>query len=128
MSEVILAASTCRTTISEHYQTGTTAPTVGGQWGCESANPSTQYVGAVATTQNGAIRVTIQNIGTGIDGGFVYLEPMANDTTALAAASVGQTVVNRWRCGGSNAAVLQALPGSCSHNYSTAPSGTFASN
>src|SRR4051812_38143041 len=39
VSEVVLAASGCRTAISEVYQTGNTAP-VAGSWGCESSATS----------------------------------------------------------------------------------------
>ncbi len=36
MSEVILAASACRTTITEVYQTGSQTTVAAGNWGCES--------------------------------------------------------------------------------------------
>src|SRR5262245_48531287 len=42
MSEVMLAASACRTSITEIYQSGGTPPG-GGNWGCEGAN--SKYVG-----------------------------------------------------------------------------------
>jgi type IV pilus assembly protein PilA len=40
MSEVILAASACRTTITEKFQTATSA-VAGGSWGCESKTGAT---------------------------------------------------------------------------------------
>ena len=54
VSEVILAASQCRTTIAEVYQTATstTAPS-GNSWGCEST-VATKYVSKVATDDAGA--------------------------------------------------------------------------
>jgi len=125
MSEVVLAASACRTTITEKYQTANAAPG-GGNWGCETSAGTTRYVSGIATTENGAVRVTVANIDGAVNGNFVYLEPLDSGGTALAAASVGTTAVNQWRCGGSSAALRKLLPGSCNHDYSAAPSGTFA--
>ena len=58
VSEVVLAASQCRTTISEVYQTGTVVPTAG-NWGCESASASSKYVQQVTTDANGTITVKV---------------------------------------------------------------------
>jgi len=124
MSEVVLAASACRTSITEKYQTAPAGPGAG-NWGCETAADAqpTNFVQDVSTTADGAIKVDVQNI-TGItDGSSVYLEPMASATVRLTAASVGSNV-SLWRCGG-DAAVIEYLPGSCSTDYSTAPTGTF---
>src|SRR5436853_6571423 len=55
MSEVILAMSSCRTSITEVYQSGpATAPSIDG-WGCEilTASQQTKYVNAVHTNANG---------------------------------------------------------------------------
>ncbi len=52
VSEVILAASQCRTTISEVYQTGNAAsPPAANGWGCEQtvADASSKYVSTVTT-------------------------------------------------------------------------------
>ncbi len=53
MSEAILAASACRTSITETVQSIDTMPTVGGQWGCEStvanALPVSKYVDEIQT-------------------------------------------------------------------------------
>src|SRR5882724_4988518 len=68
LSEVVLAASACRTSISEVYQTGTTAPGVNG-WGCESASQTSKYVSVIATDANGVVSVTATNTGdASIDG------------------------------------------------------------
>src|SRR5205823_13487374 len=66
MSEVILAMSSCRTSITEVYQSGpTTAPSVNG-WGCEilTASQMTKYVNAVTTDLNGVVKATVQGIAT----------------------------------------------------------------
>ncbi|MDH1812777.1 pilin [Comamonas aquatica] len=113
MSEVILAASGCRTTISEVFQTGSASAAPGiDSWGCESASATTKYVNAVDTTANGQIRVTIRNLDSALDTKFVYLEPMLNDTTAMTSSNIGTAVVS-WRCGSDDATVRKYLPGSC---------------
>jgi type IV pilus assembly protein PilA len=114
MSEVILAASQCRTTIAEKYQTATTAPGAGA-WGCESSVATTKYVKEVATGANGGVRVKIQGIDASVNDLFVYMQPMSNATTGALATSISASgvVVHSWQCGGSSAAVGKLLPGSC---------------
>jgi type IV pilus assembly protein PilA len=128
LSEVTLAASSCRTTITEKYQSLPAAPSAGGSWGCETSTAQTKYVAGIATTVDGAVRVEVDNLDAAIDGAYVYLEPMlADGTTAMDSTTNLGAAVNQWRCGGSSAGLIQLLPGSCSYDYSTtAPSGTFA--
>jgi len=71
MSEVILAMSACRTSITEVYQTGGTAPAAN-EWGCE-AGVSSKYVQALETDDNGVVKATIRGISTAVDGKFVTL-------------------------------------------------------
>ena len=54
MSEGMLAASACRTSITEVYQSASTAATalVGNDWGCESAGATSRYVSSVATQRH----------------------------------------------------------------------------
>src|SRR3990170_901644 len=58
VSEVILAMSACRTSITEVYQSGGTAPAAN-QWGCEGV--SSKYVGALVTDAKGVVKATIRN-------------------------------------------------------------------
>ena len=114
MSEVILAASACRTTITEVYQSGSQTTVGAGAWGCESTSSSSKYVTSVATDANGKITVTAQGIGTGIDGLVVTLVP-ANASAAALTYTPG-TTINRWICGSSAmGTTIEAkfLPGSC---------------
>src|SRR6187549_2191192 len=68
LSEVVLAASACRTTISEIYQTGSLTAVAANAWGCESASATSKYVASIATDAAGKITVTAQGFGdTGID-------------------------------------------------------------
>lgn len=124
MSEVTLAASACRTTVTEKYQTSPAAPGAG-NWGCETSASTTKYVAGIATTADGAVRVEVQALDSAVDGDFVYLEPMIDGTTRMQVANDIGSAVNQWRCGGSSTDLLNLLPGSCSYDYTTAPTGTF---
>ena len=114
MSEVMLAASACRTTITETYQSGNSSQTISANgWGCESSGTS-KYVASVATDPNGKITVTSQNIATGANGD-VTLVPLVGTATAVFATHAGQAITS-WRCGssGDGTTVQQKfLPGSC---------------
>ena len=120
LSEVILAASACRTAISEVYQTNsaTSLPTAGG-WGCESSTATSKYVASVATDANGGVIITARGIGdTAIDTKTVSLVP----TGAAGAAITSSIPLSQWVCG--NTTVVNGgtalttvpakfLPGSC---------------
>ena len=114
MTEVILAASACRTTITEVYQSGSQTTVAAGAWGCESTSSSSKYVASVATSANGKVTVTAQGIGTGIDGNVVTLVPA--DAGGAALTYVPGTSINRWICGSpAMGTTIEAkfLPGSC---------------
>jgi type IV pilus assembly protein PilA len=122
VSEVVLAASQCRTTISEVYQTATSAPGAN-NWGCEvlTGTPS-KFVATIKTSADGKITVTTSGdaalVAAGIDAKDLTLTPMSNATTVLTSASVGTTQVWGWRCGNNatdstSSALLKYLPGSC---------------
>jgi len=122
LSEVILAASACRTTITEIYQSGnaSSAPGING-WGCEAgagtSNPSvtTKYVSAITTDANGVVTVTAQGFGDSqIDTMVVTLIPLsAAGTAAVFATDVGKAVFG-WTCGGAGTTIpAKFLPGSC---------------
>ena len=51
MSELILAASACRTTITEVYQSASSTAFPGsGSFGCESSGSASKYVASIATS------------------------------------------------------------------------------
>jgi len=62
VSEAILALSTCRTTVSEVYQSADTGPGAN-NWGCENASATSKYVQSLSTSVNGMVSVTLQNLG-----------------------------------------------------------------
>src|ERR671938_1664028 len=62
MSEVILAMSACRTSITEVYQSGGAAPAANG-WGCElSGTTATKSVQAINTDANGVVTAILQGV------------------------------------------------------------------
>jgi type IV pilus assembly protein PilA len=112
MSEVILAASACRTTITEVYQSGSQTSMTGGNWGCESTSSTSKYVQSIATDANGLVTVTSQNIGTGADGA-VTLIPTDSSGATMSYSGTSQTIF-KWVCGGNGTTVAaKFLPGSC---------------
>ncbi len=129
VSEVVLAASTCRTAVSEASQTGlSAAPTAADQFGCgeggTSASPLSQYVESVSTSTTGVITVTARNISQlGTTQKQVYFTPYSNaqGTTAMTAAgfaSSAVTPVKAWKCSGeatsaTNGIAAKYLPASC---------------
>ena len=113
ISEVILAASACRTTVTEGYQTGsgTTGPGAN-NWGCESATATTQYVSQIATDANGVVTVTSAVTGA---TGTIKLVPYVSSSTTMAVASDMGKQVYKWVCDGgtTNPVASNFRPGSC---------------
>ena len=106
MSELILAASACRTTITEAVQTavGTSLP-LAGAWGCESTSQASKYVASIATSAAGVITVTAMGFNdTAIDTQTITLSPTPNPVVA------GQAITG-WTCAGSVPPKFR--PGSC---------------
>ena len=112
MSEVILALSACRTSVTELYQTGGTPPAAD-NWGCEGV--TSKYVNALHTDANGVITATVTGINTDVNGKFVTLIPMIGSAPATT-TDFGKGV-NGWICGGTGTDLtLKYLPGSCRGN------------
>jgi len=114
MSEVILALSACRTSVTEVYQAGGSAPLADG-WGCGEGTVSSKYLAAMHTNVDGRVIATVQNIGAVVDGMFVSLAPMIGGVLETYAANSGQGP-NGWRCGNTTDGTTvppRYLPGSC---------------
>ena len=112
LSEVILAGSACRTTISEVYQSATTLPAAG-SWGCEAAASTSKYVAQIVTSATGIASVQTQGFNDAtIDGMWVSLTPLGTPSTGTLAVG---SVIGQWVCGPSSASGVPAkfLPGSC---------------
>ncbi|MGQ0544408.1 MAG: pilin [Betaproteobacteria bacterium] len=113
VSEVILAMSACRTSITEVYQSGGTAPAAN-QWGCEGV--SSKYVEALTTDANGVVTAKIRNIAaTIVNGKLVTLVPMIDGATPASSATDMGKGLYGWICGHATGTTLDKkyLPGSC---------------
>jgi len=114
MSEVVLAASACRTSITEAYQAASTLPAAN-EWGCEVATgDGTTYVDTITTDATGKVTVaTTAAFGADVPAGsLLTLVPMSNGTPA---AALGDAITG-WRCGDTaDGTTIDAkyLPASC---------------
>jgi type IV pilus assembly protein PilA len=115
MSEVVLAASACRTTITEVYQSATSSVPGADEWGCESASSTSKYVASVATDGAGQVIVTTASDvwgDTSLDGVTITLTPYSDDTTVMAGDADAGKAVFKWICA-PGTAPSKFLPGSC---------------
>ena len=114
MTEVILAAGQCKSTVTETLQGGGELPAIG-TWGCESTTPTSKYVASVNVTAAGVIVVTSQGINNKADdsaGGAISFTPAKNvggDAIAKGSALYG------WTCGpdATVAVANKYLPSNC---------------
>jgi len=117
MSEVILAASGCRTSITEAIQSATSSAlsVAANNWGCEvSSGSGSKYVTSVATDSLGVVTVTATGFADAlIDTKTVTLAPFIG-ATAVAIGDGGKAVTS-WKCGAptSGGVAPKFLPGSC---------------
>jgi len=129
LSEAITAASSCRTTVTERYQSSPIGPDAG-SWGCEfpeNSPEATQFVASIETNSEGAIRVKTDGMRESVNGAYVVMVPLDGpvgtgdvlDPDAVWPAT-GRPVnrnVQAWACGGieeGGTDIIGALPGSCS--------------
>jgi type IV pilus assembly protein PilA len=122
MSEVILAASACRTSVTETRQTISVVASLpaAGNWGCESSTSTTKYVQTIGTNAIGAVQVTVNTANLSQVTGSVILVPSL-DTTKTPPSITG------WLCGPSVSTIAKYLPGSC-RDTSVSTQGGFATN
>ncbi len=120
VSEVILAGSACRTTVTETVQSTTASALTSALFACDSVSGTapSKYVKTVVVSNEGEITITAD------EGNLTQLTaatnvltitPYANDTTKLAADDVGENIY-KWVCGasGDGTTILpKYLPGSC---------------
>ena len=127
VSEIVLAASSCRTSITETVQSaaGTTLPAANA-WGCEqgtaasgtnAAVNASKYVESVSTTADGRIDVKASTATDLKDaaGKVVTLVPYKSDSAKLTNNDVG-TSIYKWVCGSTADGTdlpSKYLPGSC---------------
>jgi len=116
VSEGILTASQCRTSVSEVYQSGKAGITPGiNGWGCnEGVVDPTQYVTSVATSANGYITVTLgtdTRLGTAASKTLTLTPYQSDGTTIMTIADI-PAQVGAFKCEPGTIPV-KYLPGSC---------------
>ena len=116
VSEVILAASSCRTTITESLQSSPVADAQSAISGCAISN--TKMVQSGTSDANGVITVigshTALGGSTSATANSIQLVPYINGTAVNGATDGGRTI-SEWRCGpaATNPMDRRYLPGSC---------------
>ena len=118
VSEVILAASSCRTTITEVVQTAS-AVDVSAILPAACSFTVTKYVTSGAVSANGVI--TIKGNSAALGGATttsldsISLTPIQVGTTALVGTTDGGKTIAAWTCGpaATNPMPPRYLPGSC---------------
>ena len=126
MAEVVLAASSCRTSITEAVQSMAADKLgVANGWGCEqnptnaAASAASKYVMSVTTSASGVVTVRATGFNdTTIDDKEIQLAPyVAGVALSVAAANGDQgKAITEWKCGpaaGATALPAKFLPGSC---------------
>jgi type IV pilus assembly protein PilA len=118
MSEVVLAAAACRTSITEVYQTGSMTNYTANGWGCESTTPVSKYVASVTTTSAGKIIVKTRGFNdVAMDNMTVQLVPYQSATLPKNPAITGHkgSAVYEWKCGPGLTSPMprKFLPSSC---------------
>jgi len=119
MSEAILAASACRTSVTETIQSVSGTLPGPGLWGCESKTGTqvSKYVSAIQSNGDGEIRVVVTGINTVSNGMALILKPFETvGGTPIANATSAGAAIARWDCGPDSANandIHKFLPGSC---------------
>ena len=117
-SEMILAASTCRTSVTEAVQTASSVD-VSGTLPNVCGTTSSKYVTSRSVSANGVITVVGDFAALGGDttatANTITLIPIQTGTTALVGTTDGGDTIASWTCGPAAANPMPAkyLPGSC---------------
>ena len=120
VSEMVLAASSCRTSVTETVQAAT-APDVSAKLPDACSTTASKYVTSMAVDANGVITVVgnASNLGGATTGtaNTIRLAPFtdAAATTAVVGTTDGAKNIAAWKCGAAATNPLPAkyLPGSC---------------
>ncbi len=119
VSEVILAASSCRTSITEVVQTAAPNSNVSSSVVNACAVTPTRMVQSGSADGNGVITITANAANVGGDvtstSNTVRLVPFTGPTSALNGTNGGGLVITQWQCGpgAANPMAAKYLPGSC---------------
>ncbi len=115
VSELILAASGCRTSITETVQSASTLPAANDAWGCgeggSAASPLSQYVASLSTTATTGVITVVGLAPSQIAGSNITLTPCQEATGAACTAPTAGGTIGRWVCDGTIDPKYR--PGSC---------------
>ena len=117
VSEMLLSASQCRTSVTEVFQSGNALPAANAaDWGCTTGtSAASKYVAQLDVAANGVITVlsSATQMGGAANGKRVQMAPFS-DAAGTVAAVAGNNVA-RWKCGPSATTPLDKkyLPASC---------------
>jgi type IV pilus assembly protein PilA len=117
-SELVLAASSCRTSITEFVQSASTAD-ISGDLPDVCSFQVTQYVASGSVDADGVITIVGDESALGGDttstANSISLTPIQTGTTALEGTTDGGSTIESWVCGpaATNGIDPKYLPGSC---------------
>jgi type IV pilus assembly protein PilA len=118
VSEVVLAASSCRTTITEVVQSASQVD-ISAILPTSCSFTATKYVTSGSVDANGVITIVGNHLALGgttsATANSVSLTPIQTGTTALVGTTDGGKTIAAWTCGpaGTNPMPAKYLPGSC---------------
>lgn len=120
VSELVLAASSCRTSVTETIQAAT-APDISAKLPDACSTTASKYVTSMAVDANGVITVVGNHTNLGgatlATANTIRLAPFtdAGATTAVVGTTDGSKNVAAWKCGAAatNPMPPKYLPGSC---------------
>jgi type IV pilus assembly protein PilA len=124
VSEVILAASSCRTALTESIQNATKSAALSGLSAVCTVSPTKMVSSGSVDNTTGIIRIVgnTANIGgeTTASLNTIELRPFINATTALPSATGGGAIIFEWKCGTNSAnqpLPPKYLPSSCKNAF-----------
>ena len=116
VSEVILAASSCRTVVTENVQNAPVGSTVDFAGACTISPTRMVASGSVSTAGVISVVGNHTNLGGGMSAttSTISMTPFVGGA-AMAATAQGGGVIERWTCGpaATNGMPTRFLPGSC---------------
>ncbi len=118
VSEVILAASSCRTSVTDTVQNASELD-ISTELAAACEIKPTKMVKGGSVSANGII--TVEGVHTALGGDVtdatdsIQMKPYTSTNTALVGTTDGGKTITEWRCGpaATNGMVLKYLPGSC---------------
>lgn len=115
ISEVVIAADSCKASVTEFLQANSVFPATATGYGCTST--ATKYVASVTPSiTTGQIDVVIQGTGTAADATTLTIQP-TSDTARKTAISINAGVLTPivgWSCGVSGGATTyKFFPANC---------------